>query len=85
MLDGGFNSTLESSEVKLFKISELPWENMAFPVIKWALKAHLDLRDPLIYLKGCFWHLLDKKFSKHYSRTYLRTTHNFIQIQFQSY
>ena len=32
---------------------------------------HTALRDPLIYLKGCFWHLLDKKFSKNYSRTYV--------------
>ncbi len=43
MLSDRFDITLESCEVKLMKGSDIPWDKLAFPVIKWALKAHLDL------------------------------------------
>ena len=36
-----FKSSVESSEVLLFKKNNIPWEKLAFPVIRWALKAFL--------------------------------------------
>lgn len=42
MLNDDFDITPESSEVKLVQASDIPWDSLAFPVIKWALKAHLD-------------------------------------------
>lgn len=42
MLTKQFETTFESSEVQLIKAQDIPWEHLAFPVIKWALKAHLD-------------------------------------------
>jgi ADP-ribose pyrophosphatase YjhB (NUDIX family) len=32
----------ESIEVALFKQDQIPWENLAFPVIRWALSAHIN-------------------------------------------
>lgn len=40
-----FSTTFESSEVKLFDKKDIPWENIAFPVTKWALKAAIDNKD----------------------------------------
>lgn len=37
-----FEKTPESSEVMLVSKSEIPWETLAFPVINWALKAHIE-------------------------------------------
>ncbi len=37
-----FATTVESSEVELLAADEIPWKELAFPVIRWALKAHLD-------------------------------------------
>ena len=36
-----FKKSLESSEVLLFEQNKIPWEELAFPVIRWALKAFL--------------------------------------------
>jgi len=37
-----FNVSIESSEVALFDEKDIPWESLAFPVIRWALKAYLS-------------------------------------------
>ena len=42
MLTEQFTTTFESSEVKLVQEKDIPWSQLAFPVIKWALKAHID-------------------------------------------
>lgn len=36
-----FKKSLESSEVLLFEQKKIPWHELAFPVIRWALKAFL--------------------------------------------
>ena len=36
-----FKKSHESSEVLLFEQNKIPWEELAFPVIRWALKAFL--------------------------------------------
>lgn len=36
-----FKSGVESSDVMLFDKNQIPWESLAFPVIKWALNAYL--------------------------------------------
>ncbi|MDF1645671.1 MAG: NUDIX hydrolase [Legionellaceae bacterium] len=40
MRSSHFEVTAESSEVKLFDKADIPWNELAFPVIQWALKAH---------------------------------------------
>lgn len=37
-----FATTPESSEAKLVSQKKIPWDNLAFPVIRWALKAYLN-------------------------------------------
>jgi ADP-ribose pyrophosphatase YjhB (NUDIX family) len=37
-----FSPTAESSEVKLFHKKDIPWDELAFPVIKWALESVVD-------------------------------------------
>lgn len=36
-----FKKSFESSDVLLFEQNKIPWEELAFPVIRWALKAFL--------------------------------------------
>ena len=36
-----FATTPESREVKLVSENDIPWDTLAFPVIRWALKAYL--------------------------------------------
>jgi len=43
-----FKSSVESSEVLLFEQNNIPWENLAFPVIKWALNAFLANQPGII-------------------------------------
>ena len=42
MLNGSINTTAESSEVKLFAIEEIPWNQIAFSSNTFALKAFLS-------------------------------------------
>lgn len=42
MLDEHYATTAESSEVCLFNKENIPWDELAFPVIRWALKAALN-------------------------------------------
>lgn len=42
--------TFESSEVRLFSEAEIPWNKLAFPVIKWALKAHINSQNTEDYV-----------------------------------
>ena len=37
-----FGPTPESSEVKLFKIDEIPWDELAFPTVKRTLQLFLE-------------------------------------------
>jgi len=43
-----FKSSFESSEVLLFKKNQIPWGQLAFPVIRWALKAFLTNKPGMI-------------------------------------
>lgn len=36
-----FDVSIESSEVRLFDEKDIPWDALAFPVIRWALNAYL--------------------------------------------
>jgi ADP-ribose pyrophosphatase YjhB (NUDIX family) len=42
MLSDKFSTTAESSEVALFNADEIPWDEIAFEVIKTALQEYLD-------------------------------------------
>lgn len=42
---GGFEAGEESLEVKLFKWSEIPWNDISFETVHWALKAWFDSRE----------------------------------------
>ena len=42
MINDHFENTAESSEVKLVALDDIPWGDLAFPVIRWALKAHIN-------------------------------------------
>jgi len=58
-----FKSSVESSEVILFNKHEIPWEKLAFPVIRWALNAYLNNHPGTIDRKSTnktldeSWHL----------------------------
>ena len=58
-----FKSSVESSEVLLFKKNKIPWEQLAFPVIRWALNAFLTNQPGIIDRKATnktldeSWHL----------------------------
>ncbi len=42
MINPEFSPGVESLEVALFKQREIPWDNLAFPVIHWALSAYIN-------------------------------------------
>ena len=42
MLTPHYATTHESSEVRLTSKDEIPWHELAFPVTKWGLQAHLN-------------------------------------------
>lgn len=44
MLNADFQTTMESSEVRLIKEEDVPWEEMAFPVIRETLQCYFDDR-----------------------------------------
>ena len=58
-----FKSSVESSEVLLFKKNKIPWKQLAFPVIRWALNAFLTNQPGIIDRKATnktldeSWHL----------------------------
>ena len=58
-----FNSSVETSEVVLIEKNEIPWEKLAFPVIKWALNAFITNQPGIIDRKSTnktldeSWHL----------------------------
>ena len=41
----GIQAGEESLEVRMFSWDEIPWDNLAFPTVKWALHAWRDLGD----------------------------------------
>ncbi|MEC9205993.1 MAG: NUDIX hydrolase [Pseudomonadota bacterium] len=49
LIDGNFSAGLESSEVKLFPENEIPWSEIAFPVISRAIKLYYqDIKNDTI-------------------------------------
>jgi ADP-ribose pyrophosphatase YjhB (NUDIX family) len=42
MLTPGYEAGAESLEVRLFSLAEIPWDHMAFPVVREALKRYVD-------------------------------------------
>jgi ADP-ribose pyrophosphatase YjhB (NUDIX family) len=42
MINDHYENTAESSEVRLVALDDIPWKDLAFPVIRWALKAHIN-------------------------------------------
>ncbi len=40
--EGKFSAGIESHEVKLFSIDEIPWNDLAFEVIERTLKLYID-------------------------------------------
>ncbi len=52
MLKPEFNTSFESSEVLLFEQNQIPWDKLAFPVIRWALKAFLTNQPGVVDSKS---------------------------------
>lgn len=42
LVDGKFSVSSESEEVKLFSVNEIPWEELAFTSVHFALKKYVD-------------------------------------------
>lgn len=42
LVDGRFSVSLESEEVKLFSMDEIPWEELAFSSVHFALREYVD-------------------------------------------
>ncbi|MBM9579357.1 NUDIX hydrolase [Leptospira sp. 201903070] len=45
LVDGKFSESSESEEVKLFSTSEIPWEELAFNSVYYALRQYVDSPD----------------------------------------
>ena len=45
LIDPNIKAGEESLEVKLFSWNEIPWQDLAYPTIEWALKAHQSVKD----------------------------------------
>ncbi len=45
LVDGKFSESSESEEVKLFATSEIPWEELAFTSVYYALRQYVDSPD----------------------------------------
>lgn len=48
-LVGGFEAGVESLEVRLFRWDEIPWDDIAFETVRWALRAWLDSRERSVF------------------------------------
>jgi len=48
-LIGGFAAGEESLEVKLFRWDEIPWEDLAFETVRWALQAWRNSREQSVF------------------------------------
>lgn len=58
-LDGDyFTTTPESSEVKLYDLDQIPWDELAFPVVKWVLEKYIDDSRNNVFLPA--HHIIDK-------------------------
>ena len=54
----GFEAGPESQEVRLFEPSEIPWDELAFPVVDFALRVYLEDREagrPHLHLGHLRW------------------------------
>lgn len=49
IVNDDFGPTPESSEVKLFKVDEIPWEELAFPTVIKTLKIYLEHGDEKVF------------------------------------
>ena len=45
LLDENFGPTVESSEVKLFQIEEILWDEIAFPTVKKTLEYYIEDKE----------------------------------------
>ena len=45
LLDENFGPTVESSEVKLFQIDEILWDEIAFPTVKKTLEYYIEDKE----------------------------------------
>jgi len=45
----GFEAGPESLEVRLFAWDEIPWGEIAFPSVHWALSHHRDVADQVVF------------------------------------
>ena len=45
LVDGVFSPGPESLETALFGWDEIPWDELAFPTVRWALEHHRQVRD----------------------------------------
>ena len=45
LLDENFGPTVESSEVKLFQIDEILWDEIAFPTVKKTLEYYIKDKE----------------------------------------
>lgn len=45
MLSPAFSAGAESEEVRLVSWDEIPWDELAFPAVRWSLTHHRDLAD----------------------------------------
>lgn len=48
-LTGSFHAGEESLEVKLFNWADIPWDNLAFETVHWALQAYRNSREREIF------------------------------------
>lgn len=49
----GFSAGPESLEVKLVAWDEIPWDDLAFPSVRWALTQSLSVRGSMTFLPFC--------------------------------
>ncbi len=45
LVDGAFSPGPESLETRLFAHDEIPWDELAFPTVGWALRQHREVAD----------------------------------------
>ncbi len=48
LIDGYHHPGPESLETRLFDWPEIPWESLAFPSVRWALRQHRAGRQPMV-------------------------------------
>lgn len=49
LTDGAFAPGEESREVRLFEWEEIPWDDLAFPSVHWALGHHRRVRNQAVF------------------------------------